>query len=81
MQRASELGDVLVHRLVRGVWHPTTTNLLIEGQNGPNGMSTECFTVTSGNCDTVPEPVTLALLASGLSRLALPALRRRRKQL
>jgi hypothetical protein len=50
-----------------------TANLLIKGQNGPNGQSTECFTGTSpngqpANCfaSTVPEPVSMVLLGTGL---------------
>lgn len=62
------------------VWDPSTTQLLIKGQNGPNGMSTECFTGPNGTCTTTPEPISMILLASGLGGVALPAWRRRRRK-
>lgn len=63
-------------------WTPANSSLFVKGQNGPNGASTECLTGGDGaNCGgtSVPEPVTMMLLGSGLVGLAVPALRRRRK--
>ncbi|HKI95662.1 MAG TPA: MYXO-CTERM sorting domain-containing protein [Gemmatimonadales bacterium] len=66
---------------VTQTWDPSQgTYLLVKGQNGPNGMSTECITGgTSQNCSVTPEPVTMTLLATGLAGIGgLGFLRRRR---
>ena len=67
-------------------WNPSTTQLLVKGQNGPNGQSTQCFTGPgqngqSANCFafTAPEPVSIVLLGSGLLAVGgLGWVRRRR---
>jgi hypothetical protein len=50
--------------------------LLVKGQNGVNGQSTELI-CPSGTCTTTPEPVSIALVGTGMVGLAV--LRRRRK--
>jgi hypothetical protein len=61
-----------------GTWDLSQTEMLIMGQNGPGGMSTEC--ITGRNCSSVPEPFTIALLGSGLASMGgLGFLRRRKK--
>jgi len=71
---------------VTQTWDPNTgTELLVKGQNGPNGLSTECFTGTSpngqpANCSAVPEPVSMVLLGTGLVGMAGARLARRRRQ-
>ena len=62
-----------------GQWDLTNTNLLIQVQNGPNGMSTQCITGPGGNCSVVPEPITMVLLGSGLLGVGAARMRRRRK--
>ena len=61
---------------------PSTADLYIKGQNGPNGQSTECDTGSRTemctNVTTTPEPATVGLMATGLFGL-VPVFRRRRK--
>ncbi len=69
---------------ITGNWDPSTSGLVLRGANGPGGQSTECWTQQTGNlaanCTTVtPEPVSMALLASGLAGMGGVGLYRRRK--
>lgn len=89
-------GFVVFSFTVTQTWDPNAagTELLVKGQNGPNGMSTECITGTgqNSNCgpnvppppppppQVVPEPITMTLLGTGLLGLGGAGLRRRRKQ-
>lgn len=68
---------------VTGTWDVANTVLLIKGQNGPNGASTEC--VTGGdqmNCvpTAVPEPLSIALIGTGLAGMGGAGLLRRRRK-
>ncbi len=78
-------GFVVFSFSVNQPWDLTNTQLLVKGQNGPNGQSTQCFTGTSpngqpANCFTVPEPVTVSLFATGLLGMGGVGMLRRRRR-
>lgn len=63
---------------VEGTWDLAQSEMLVMGQNGPDGDSTQC--ITGENCTVVPEPLTVALLGSGLAGLGGVSLMRRRRE-
>lgn len=76
---ASDAGWVIIQFDITGTWNLGQSYMLVKGQNGPNGASTECITGGTGaNCGVVPEPITLALLGTGLFGIGGVALRRRK---
>jgi hypothetical protein len=62
---------------ITGDWDLSETEMLIMGQNGPDGLSTQC--ITGDNCSVVPEPFTIALLGSGLVGIGGVGFLRRRR--
>jgi hypothetical protein len=80
-------GWVTITFSISGTWDVANTYLLVKGQNGPGGASTQCITGGANeNCydipnTPVPEPITIALMGSGLAGMGgLGWLRRRREQ-
>jgi hypothetical protein len=70
---------------VTQTWDPSSgTQLLVKGQNGPNGASTECITGPNGNCgpptQVIPEPISMILLGTGLAGVGGAGLVRRRRK-
>jgi len=80
-------GYVEISFTVSGTWNVASTYLLVKGQNGPPGANDSTQCITGGdkqNCfdtNVVPEPITIALLGSGLAGIGgVGAFRRRRKK-
>lgn len=65
---------------VTGSWDLASTEVLIQAQNGPDGLSAQCITGAEGNCSVVPEPITMVLLGTGLAGLGGASYARRRRE-
>lgn len=76
---AADAGWITMSFQVQGVWDLQTTEMLIQAQNGPGGLSAQCITAENCASNVVPEPATVFLLATGLLGLAGAGLRRRRE--
>ena len=72
-------GWITINFQIDGQWDLATSEMLVFGQNGPDGLSTQCITGAGGNCAVVPEPSTWLLLGTGLGALGFVHVRRRRR--
>jgi len=77
---AGNTGWITLNFSITGTWNLDDTFLLVKGQNGPNGQSTECITDgPNANCYVTPEPITIVLLGSGLAGVGGVGFMRRRR--